>query len=88
MMIIGAIILFWLSSPATFIEMLMTPPPEPTAVGVCSSAVAVHAASRRWLSFLRYIYVSIAPGAWFKPLDGHPGGTFPALSACRLTIPR
>jgi hypothetical protein len=24
-----------------------------TAVGACSSAVAVHAASRRWLSFLR-----------------------------------
>jgi hypothetical protein len=27
--------------------------PEPTAVGAVSSAVAVHAASRRWLSFLR-----------------------------------
>jgi hypothetical protein len=27
--------------------------PEPTAVGACSSAVAVHAMSRRWLSFLR-----------------------------------
>jgi len=27
--------------------------PEPTAVGVVSSAVAVHAASRRWLSFFR-----------------------------------
>src|ERR1035437_386856 len=27
--------------------------PEPTAVGACSSAVAVHVASRRWLSFLR-----------------------------------
>ena len=26
---------------------------EPTAVGAVSSAVAVHAASRRWLSFLR-----------------------------------
>ena len=26
---------------------------EPTAVGVVSSAVAVHIASRRWLSFLR-----------------------------------
>jgi len=25
--------------------------PEPTAVGACSSAVAVHVASRRWLSF-------------------------------------
>jgi len=33
-----------------------TPPnksPEPTAVGAVSSAVAVHAASRRWLSFFR-----------------------------------
>jgi hypothetical protein len=27
--------------------------PEPTAVGACSSAVAVHVTSRRWLSFLR-----------------------------------
>ena len=27
--------------------------PEPTAVGACRSAIAVHAASRRWLSFLR-----------------------------------
>ena len=27
--------------------------PEPTAVGAFSSAVAVHVASRRWLSFLR-----------------------------------
>ena len=27
--------------------------PEPTAVGACRSAVAVHVASRRWLSFLR-----------------------------------
>jgi hypothetical protein len=26
---------------------------EPTADGVVSSAIAVHAASRRWLSFLR-----------------------------------
>jgi hypothetical protein len=25
--------------------------PEPTAVGACSSAIAVHVASRRWLSF-------------------------------------
>jgi hypothetical protein len=33
-----------------------TPPnksPEPTAVGAVSSAVAVHVASRRWLSFFR-----------------------------------
>ena len=27
--------------------------PEPTAVGACSSAVAVHAVSRWWLSFFR-----------------------------------
>ena len=27
--------------------------PEPTAVGAFSSAVAVHVASRRWLSFFR-----------------------------------
>ena len=35
--------------------MTMTPnkSPEPTAVGACSSAIAVHVASRRWLSFFR-----------------------------------
>ena len=27
--------------------------PEPTAVGAVRSAIAVHAASRRWLSFFR-----------------------------------
>jgi hypothetical protein len=27
--------------------------PEPTAVGASGSAIAVHAASRRWLSFFR-----------------------------------
>ncbi len=27
--------------------------PEPTAVGACRSAVAVHAEVRRWLSFFR-----------------------------------
>jgi hypothetical protein len=27
--------------------------PEPTAVGAVGSAIAVHVASRRWLSFLR-----------------------------------
>ena len=36
-------------------QMTVTPnkSPEPTAVGVGSSAVAVHVASRRWLSFFR-----------------------------------
>jgi hypothetical protein len=36
---------------------MKTPPnksPEPTAVGAVSSAIAVHVASRRWLSFLRW----------------------------------
>ena len=28
--------------------------PEPTAVSAVSSAIAVHAASRRWLNFFRY----------------------------------
>ena len=35
---------------------MMTRPnksPEPTAVGAVSSAIAVHVASRRWLSFFR-----------------------------------
>jgi hypothetical protein len=26
--------------------------PEPTAVGACSSAIAVHVTSRRWLSYI------------------------------------
>jgi hypothetical protein len=34
-------------------DMLPNKSPEPTAVGAASSAVAVHAANRRWLSFLR-----------------------------------
>ena len=34
-------------------NMLPNKSPEPTAVGAVSSAVAVHIASRRWLSFLR-----------------------------------
>lgn len=33
--------------------MLPNKSPEPTAVGAVRSAVAVHVASRRWLSFLR-----------------------------------
>src|ERR1017187_10320556 len=40
----------------SFIERDDMPPnksPEPTAVGACSSAVAVHVANRRWLSFFR-----------------------------------
>jgi len=38
-----------------FIMPNMTPnqSPEPTAVGAVRSAIAVHVASRRWLSFLR-----------------------------------
>src|ERR1039458_4777350 len=35
------------------IDMILSPnkSPEPTAVGAVSSAIAVHVASRRWLSF-------------------------------------
>ena len=36
-----------------FISLMPNKSPEPTAVGAFSSAVAVHVASRRWLSFLR-----------------------------------
>jgi hypothetical protein len=38
-----------------WLRMTTTPnkSPEPTAVGAGSSAVAVHVASRRWLSFFR-----------------------------------
>jgi hypothetical protein len=36
-----------------FTSLMPNKSPEPTAIGAGSSAVAVHAASRRWLSFLR-----------------------------------
>jgi hypothetical protein len=36
-----------------FTSLMPNKSPEPTAVGACSSAIAVHAASRRWLSFFR-----------------------------------
>jgi hypothetical protein len=36
-----------------FTSLMPNKSPEPTAVGAVSSAVAVHAASRRWLSFFR-----------------------------------
>jgi hypothetical protein len=36
-----------------FTSLMPNKSPEPTAVGAGRSAIAVHAASRRWLSFLR-----------------------------------
>jgi hypothetical protein len=36
-----------------FTSLMPNKSPEPTAVGACSSAIAVHATSRRWLSFFR-----------------------------------
>jgi hypothetical protein len=36
-----------------FTSLMPNKSPEPTAVGACSSAVAVHAVSRRWISFFR-----------------------------------
>jgi len=36
-----------------FTSLMPNKSPEPTAVGACSSAVAVHVAGRRWLSFFR-----------------------------------
>jgi hypothetical protein len=36
-----------------FTSLMPNKSPEPTADGACSSAIAVHAASRRWLSFFR-----------------------------------
>ena len=36
-----------------FTSLMPNKSPEPTAVGAGSSAVAVHVASRRWLSFFR-----------------------------------
>jgi hypothetical protein len=36
-----------------FTSLMPNKSPEPTAVGAGSSAIAVHIASRRWLSFLR-----------------------------------
>ena len=44
------------SSELSHFKLESTPPnksPEPTAVGAVSSAIAVHVASRRWLSFFR-----------------------------------
>jgi hypothetical protein len=44
------------ASTRIFMSVIETVPnksPEPTADGVVSSAIAAHAASRRWLSFLR-----------------------------------
>jgi hypothetical protein len=36
-----------------FTSLMPNKSPEPTAVGACSSAIAVHVAGRRWLSFFR-----------------------------------
>ena len=36
-----------------FTSLMPNKSPEPTAVGAVRSAIAVHAAGRRWLSFLR-----------------------------------
>ena len=36
-----------------FTSLMPNKSPEPTAVGACSSAVAVRVANRRWLSFFR-----------------------------------
>jgi hypothetical protein len=36
-----------------FTSLMPNQSPEPTAVGAVSSAIAVHVASRRWLSLLR-----------------------------------
>ena len=45
----------WLGEFLTCIMTVLWPnkSPEPTAVGAVSSVIAVHATSRRWLSFLR-----------------------------------
>ena len=47
---------FWFMLGSTFVFVITMMPnksPEPTAVGAVSSAIAVHIASRRWLSFFR-----------------------------------
>jgi hypothetical protein len=54
--LIAAALLFMLFGSAYMaftIAMSPNKSPEPTAVGAVSSAIAVHAASRRWLSFFR-----------------------------------
>ena len=43
----------WLGFIMDFTSLMPNKSLEPTAVGAVSSAVAVHVASRRWLSFLR-----------------------------------
>jgi hypothetical protein len=42
-----------LETRAMLVDVQPNQSPEPTAVGAVSSAVAVHATSRRWLSFFR-----------------------------------
>jgi len=39
---------------AAALAALFNKSPEPTAVGAVRSAIAVHVASRRWLSFFRW----------------------------------
>jgi hypothetical protein len=43
----------WLGFIMDFTALMPNKSPEPTAVGAVRSAIAVHAVSRRWLSFLR-----------------------------------
>jgi hypothetical protein len=49
MLLFGTVLLYGVTLRSTFANKS----PEPTAVGAFSSAVAVHVADRRWLSFLR-----------------------------------
>jgi len=64
--------------------------PEPTAVGAVSSAIAVHVASRRWLSFLRSAASFIRGGilrASLRFLDVPLGVWQPALGRAMYRAP-
>jgi hypothetical protein len=61
--------------------------PEPTAVGSVSSAVAVHAAGRRWLSFLRWAEKMKYPIAIFLILVALTGGCKPKTDSTQWIDP-
>jgi hypothetical protein len=55
-MCVGSLDYFFRWLVVSYFTMQNVPPnksPEPTAVGAVRSAIAVHVASRRWLSFFR-----------------------------------
>ena len=62
--------------------------PEPTAVGAVSSAIAVHAASRRWLSFFRKATMTDAkqPNDDGSQSAPKPVRNLPDIAICRAAL--